>query len=304
MENRNVVDAFSTIDNRRVIIFLSLAFGIAWLSALIVFLTGGLTNSSEILPGLPVAKVLIPIPYLWAPAIAAILTRWLTHEGWKDLGLHVHLGKSWRYWLMGWLLPAVLTVAGAVVFFLIFPIYFDTSLTTFRQDILATTNSVPSWSEALIAAVIGIAITPITYGLSVLGEVYGWLGYLFPRLMPAGWRRAVVFLGLIWGIWYLPLIFMGDQYGSTYEGFPWLGALVFLWIMLCNSVFFAWLTLRAHSVWPAILGRAAINGTAALSILALIGNPNPLVGPYSIGILGSVGYAVVAIILFLSPEKP
>ena len=44
MEN----DLKTKLDTRRIAIFLGLSFGIAWLTALVIFLTGGLANSPRI----------------------------------------------------------------------------------------------------------------------------------------------------------------------------------------------------------------------------------------------------------------
>jgi uncharacterized protein len=52
-----------------------------------------------------------------------------------------------------------------------------------------------------------------------------------------------------------------------------------------------------------VIGHAAINGIAGLAILALIGNPNLLLGPLPVGIIGSIGYAIVAVILFFWPGQ-
>ena len=56
---------------KRVIIFLAFAFGIAWLTALVIFLTGGLENSRvlDANTGITLAFVLLAGPYMWAPAL-------------------------------------------------------------------------------------------------------------------------------------------------------------------------------------------------------------------------------------------
>jgi hypothetical protein len=89
------------VDSGRIVLFLSLAFGIAWLAGLAIYLTGGLANSPQIVPGVSLALLLMAIPYMWAPAVANILTRLLTREGWKNVGLRPHFRKGWPYWLMG-----------------------------------------------------------------------------------------------------------------------------------------------------------------------------------------------------------
>jgi hypothetical protein len=72
----------TNLDTRRIFIFLGFAFGIAWIAGLIIYLTGGLTNSPQIAPGVSLALLLMAIVYMWAPALGNILTRLITREGW------------------------------------------------------------------------------------------------------------------------------------------------------------------------------------------------------------------------------
>ena len=58
-----------------------------------------------------------------------------------------------------------------------------------------------------------------------------------------------------------------------------------------------WLTARSGSVLPAAVGHGAINAIAGVGALVLQGQPNPLVGPLPIGIVGCVGYVVAAVLL-------
>ncbi|MGD0610410.1 MAG: CPBP family intramembrane glutamic endopeptidase [Anaerolineales bacterium] len=293
------------VDTRRVALFLGLAFGIAWLTGLVIYLTGGIAKSRQIVPGLPLALVLMAVPYMWAPAIAHILTRLISREGWKNLGLRPHFRRGWPYWLMGWVLPGLMTIAGAVVFFLLFPRYFDSSLTLLRQSLQRSPvlARFSPWVVVAIETVAGILISPIVNSLATLGEEFGWRAYLLPKLLPLGWRKALLLMGAIWGVWHWPVIFMGYEYGFKYPGYPWLGPLLFIWITFILGVFLAWITLRAGSIWPAVIGHAAINGIAGLAALMVTGNPNPLLGPLPVGIIGSLGYAVVSLILFFSPGQ-
>ena len=299
MEN----DLKTKLDTRRIVIFLGLSFGIAWLTALVIFLTGGIANSPRIGGILSFALVLMAVPYMWAPAIANILTRLLTREGWRDTGIRPHFQKGWPYWLMAWVLPALMTIFGAILFFALFPGFFDPSLSLIQKSLMGA--PVPAflspWMIAVIEAVAGILISPMVNGWATFGEEFGWRAYLLPKLMPLGWRKAMLLIGLIWGVWHWPLIFMGYEYGFQYPGFPWLGPILFLWITFCFGVFLSWVTLRSGSIWPAVIGHAAINGIAALSVLAVKGSPDPLLGPLPVGIIGSLGYAVIALTLFFWP---
>ncbi|MGA2505045.1 MAG: CPBP family glutamic-type intramembrane protease [Anaerolineales bacterium] len=256
------------VDQRRILLFLGLAFGIAWLSGLAIYLTGGLVNSPQIMPGLSLALVLVAIPYMWAPAISNLLTRLLTGEGWSDVGLRLHFRKGWPFWVIGWVVPGLMTIGGAAVFFLVFRRYFDPGLELVQQNMLNSPlfSHFSPWEVVAFEAVLAILISPVANSLATFGEEFGWRAYLLPKLLPLGWRKATLFLGVIWGVWHWPVIFMGYEYGFTYPGHPWLGL-------------------------------------AALAILVVTGAPNPLLGPLPIGIIASVGFAAVALCLFFWPGQ-
>ena len=66
------------------------------------------------------------------------------------------------------------------------------------------------------------------------------------------------------------------------------------WFTVVTGCFLAWATLRARSVWPAVIGHAAINGISALGAIFVQGSPSSLLGPLPLGLLGSLGWAAVA----------
>jgi len=292
------------IDTRRILIFLAFAFGIAWSAALVIYLTGGLTDSPQIGSGFTLALLLMATVYMWAPALANIFTRLITREGWKEVGVRPHFKKGWLYWLIAWILPSLMTVAGAALFFVLFPRYFDSSLLTIRQMSAKSPSlgNLSPWAVLIIQLAQGVLISPIVNSIATFGEEFGWRAYLQPRLMPLGGRKTMLLIGLIWGIWHWPVIFMGYEYGFSYPGYPWVGPLLFLWVTFGLGIFLGWLTLRSKSVWPAVIGHAAINGIAGAAILVAIGNPNPLLGPVPVGIIGSLGFAAVSLAIFFSPR--
>ncbi len=291
------------IDTRRVVIFLVLAFGIAWVTGLIIYLNGGLVNSPQLAPGISLALILLAVPYMWAPATAHILTRLLTREPWKDVGLRLHFRQGWPYWLLGWVVPGLVTIVGAAVFFLLFPRNFDSGLEVIRASLAKTPAlaGLAPWTFVAVQTIGAIVISPILNGIATFGEEFGWRAYLLPKLMPLGWRKAMLLMALIWGVWHWPVIFMGYEYGFKYPGYPWVGPLLFVLMTFSFGTFLAWITLRGGSVWPAVIGHAAINGIAGISLLMLIGTPNTLLGPAPVGLIGAIGYEVLALLLFFSP---
>ena len=67
----------ANIDKKRILIFLGFAFGIAWAAALIIALTGGLTNSPQVFPGVTLALILLAFvgatDTIWSAARGTIL---------------------------------------------------------------------------------------------------------------------------------------------------------------------------------------------------------------------------------------
>jgi membrane protease YdiL (CAAX protease family) len=293
------------LDTRRIVIFLGFTFSIAWITGLIISLNGGLVNSPQIAPGVTLALILMATAYMWAPALGNILTRLVTREGWKDMGLRPNFKKGWRFWLVGWFLPVLMTLPGAALFFVLFPQYFDASLPYIRQLMAASPSSMSSlspWTLVIVQLAQGVLIAPLINSVFTFGEEFGWRAYLLPKLMPLGGRKATLLIGLIWGIWHWPVIFMGYEYGFSYPGYPWVGPLLFIWVTFGLGVFLGWLTLRSRSVWPAVIAHAAVNGVGGVAVIALAGEPNLLLGPLPVGIIGSLGFALVAIAIFVWPK--
>lgn len=287
------------LDIKRIGLFVALAFGLAWAIGLVIFLTGGLVNSPVLVPQmqLTLAAILLAGGYMWAPGLAHLLTRLLTREGWQDTWLRPHFKRGWRFWLAAWVMPALCTVVGAAAFFALQPGYFDPDLTMLRGMLAQNPQTAAINPWLVVAAQLGsaILIAPLVNGLFTFGEEFGWRGYLLPKLLPLGERRALLISGVIWGVWHWPVIAMGHNYGFGYAGAPWTGMLLMVWFTVVTGVFLGWVTLRAGSVWPAVIGHAAINGISALGVLFLQGTPSSLLGPLPVGLLGSLGWAAAAV---------
>lgn len=291
----------NSIDRRRIAIFVALAFGIAWAVALVVYLTGGLVNSPVLIPALNVslATVLLAVGVMSSPAIAHILTRIITREGWEDVWLRPNLRRGWPYWLAAWFLPGILTVIGLGIFFALYPMYYDPSHGVV-MELLPPGASIDPRIIIIAQLIQAMLLAPVLNGAFTFGEEFGWRAYLQPKLMPLGGRTATLLVGVIWGLWHAPIIAMGHNYGFDYPGAPWSGILMFVWIAVLFAALLGWVTVRSGSVWPAVIGHGAINGIAGLGVLFVQGQPNPLLGPLPVGVIGSLGFAVAAAIIFAS----
>lgn len=279
---------------RRVAIFCAIAFAQAWIIAVILWRLGGLSA--------PQALPLMAVGTMSAPTVAHLLTRLLTHEGWADMWLRPRLRIGWRYWLLAWFGVAALILVGMVVYFALFPQHYDPKLTAVLQQI-PPEYSISPWAIAVQGLLLGLLISPFVNGLATFGEEFGWRGYLLPRLMPLGVRKATLLTGVIWGVWHAPYIAMGHNYGLAYRGAPWLGILAMVWFCVIVGTALAFLSWRAGSVWPAVIGHAVLNGLANTPTLFLRGAPNPLLGPLVVGVIGGIGFAVVALVLWWRDDE-
>ena len=292
-----------TRDTKRVWLFATCAFAIAWSIDLVIDLKGGLSH-----PGVGSLAWMLLVASMYAPSLANILTRLLTREGWHDLFLWPRFRRDWRFWVVAWLGTPLLALLGAGLFYALFSQYLDTTLSAARALLEQTAKSAGrpvSFGPTVFIVmqiVQTIVMAPLINGPAALGEEFGWRAYLLPKLVPLGRRKAVILLGVIWGMWHWPIIAMGDNYGLGYPGAPWVGLLAMAWFTTVAGVFLAWLTLRAKSVWPAVIGHGAINGIASLGALFAKGDPNPLLGPLPVGLIGSVGFVMLAVALFAWPR--
>jgi membrane protease YdiL (CAAX protease family) len=136
----------------------------------------------------------------------------------------------------------------------------------------------------------------------MLGEEFGWRAYLLPKLMPLGPRKAILLVGAIWAAFHWPAVFMGYNYGFGYWGAPVAGPLLSMLALGFSSAFYAWVTLRTGSVWPAAIGHGVNNGVSPLMAFFHLGEVDRLIGPGTWGIVGCLGYALLALVIFLSPR--
>jgi len=294
---RNLMN--STIDRRRILIFVAITFGITIAAGMVNLLTGGYGSGGYLRPA-PLAQILTYV-MAYSPALAHIATRLITREGWSNTYLRPKLRRGWPFYLAACFLPLVAIITGGAIYYLLFPGRFDLSMAFARETnkIAATDTLASVLSRKALEGLIGI----LAGGLLVfIGEEFGWRAYLLPKLMPLGSRKAILLTGAVFGMFHWPMILAGFQYGLGYWGAPVVGPLLFVLIILSPSVIFGWVTLRSGSVWPTCFAHAAHNMFCRLMLLFLTGIPDALIGPEPEGIVGCLGYVLLALPLLLIPR--
>ncbi|MDD3361930.1 MAG: type II CAAX endopeptidase family protein [Hespellia sp.] len=100
---------------------------------------------------------------------------------------------------------------------------------------------------------ITIAVLPINFFLvfiAFFGEEYGWRYYLQPMLQKRfGLRGGVIILGIVWGLWHLPVNFFYYSPGSGLQS-----AVAQQITCITLGIFFAYAYMKTQNIWvPVIL---------------------------------------------------
>ena len=290
----------SKIDRKRIYMFVAIAFVPSIAVALVIYLNGGLFSSYPT-TRTPLAGDLIGL-LMFAPALAVVIARAVTGEGLSNMLLRPNLRRGWPLYLAALFLPALANLIGGAIYYLLFPSRFDPSMTYAREELgmIARGGAMDPWPFIIVQTAYAIAMSLPTIYVP-LGEEFGWRAYLQQKLIPLGPRTAVLLVGVIWAAWHWPTIFLGQQYLLGYWGEPVVGPLLWVWTLLPVSVLYGWLTLRGGSVWPAAIAHGVHNATCRLMFWFLSGPVDVLVGPGAGGIVGSLGYFLVALPIFLIP---
>lgn len=247
------------------------------------------------------------------PAIGVVVTRLLTGEGFRCVWIKpVRFRRTWKYYVAGWLGPIALVAIGGAVYFLLNPNQFDPSMPMFveaMQEQLGSAGTSAAMDESKIrmlgyAQLALVLVAPFLNCVTCFGEEWGWRGYLLQHMLE---KRNVTFSivvsGVIWGLWHAPITVLGHNYGLDYPGWPFLGIVAMCCFCVVLSCLFSWLTLRAKSCLPAVLAHGAVNSCISAPSMFLIGTPNPFIGPTATGIIGGIGFIVVAVLCLTSLRK-
>lgn len=250
----------------------------------------------------PAAAALWMVPVfagcMFTPALASLLCRLVTREGFSDMKLRPHLKGHVRVYLIAWFGPTVLIALGAALWFLLNPSAFDLSMSTLAAGLGREPEALRPliYSQILLGAAAGPAINFIP----TLGEELGWRGYLLPRLRRLlSPRLALLVTGVIWGLWHAPMIALGHNYGTGYAGAPWGGILMMVLFCVGVGALMGYVSVRADSALPAALAHAGLNALAGSgAFFAVAGTTNPFVGPSPTGFVGGAAFFVTAAVLF------
>lgn len=229
-----------------------------------------------------------------SPAIASVITRAVTKEGFRDMKLHLRLRGNFRYYLLAFALPLVFVPA-----FMIIP---------------AAIRGNTEWPDSvkasdIIAAVFQLVTMAVFGSVGLIGEELGWRGYMNRKTEPLFGRFEALFTcligGLIWGLWHFPIDIANYMLGFETASEMFQNAIERTVILIMLSVILMWLTKKTDSIFPAVILHAVYNGTVSVvdGMLSSSGSAAELGFENVIGYLPLLALAVMFMIFMLKSDK-
>lgn len=231
------------------------------------------------------------------PAVSVILTRMNAKEGFKNLSIKPDFKKNMKFYISAYLLTPFVAYAGAILYFIMFR--GDLDFLGSKFAVSSGAKDMESYISNLLAAIpLAIIVNPLMGIVQCFGEEFAWRGYLLPKLSKYFTpQRAVIINGVIWGIWHSPIIAMGFNYGTEK---PLFGVLAMIILCVVFGIIESYLFFKTESIWAPVLFHASVNGIDLYkpSELFMSKEPDLFIGPDLTGVIGGMGFIVIALILF------
>lgn len=195
---------------------------------------------------------------MFAPALAVLITRLITKEGFKDSYLELNFKGNTKYYILSIIVPLLNSFVGMLCIWLF---YMDSSF--------SETFTMEYFDEVLPVLLYYIALSIILIP-HVFGEEWGWRGYLMPKLLRLMNKpMAIIVGGILWGLWHAPLTVIGHDFGVDYPLFPWLGIVAMCISCTLMNAFMTLITERTKSIYPTCFIHGINNNIGAAVLLTM-----------------------------------
>ena len=188
-----------------------------------------------------------------------------SRKGWQSLGLG-RLGL--RMWPIAFFGTLAITVAATAA--------------VWATPLASVTAPAGGIIKSAVSLVIQVLILATSFALA---EEIGIRGYLLPKLLPLGRKRALLMTGLVWATWHMPLLFLTSliPVGNKVIGVP-----LFYAAVVAGSFFYGYLRIVSGSLWPASIAHAVHNSAWGLMVAFTATSSPVLVNSYLLGDSGIV----------------
>jgi membrane protease YdiL (CAAX protease family) len=221
--------------------------------------------------------------------ILLVVLRWKGgREAFAGAGL---AGGKWRVWLV--------YGAGLVAFYglqTFLNYVFKLGQVVDLKSAFPQMASLPAPALMLTMALNTVIIGPFLGLIITFGEEYGWRGYLQTELTRLGRIRGVFLLGVIWGIWHWPVIWMG----YNYPGQPILGSIAMVFMCVILAYFLAYAVFKSNGIWTAAYLHALSNQSFSFFAMALV-MPTSMLFSFGLGLPSLVLGALIVLLILRDP---
>jgi uncharacterized protein len=241
---------------------------------------------------------------MFAPAVGVLVVRFLSPKSVVPIVQTTGLGigrwpQSLGYWLFGWFGLTIIGIAAPFVAALLGMCHLDLEKFSGYHHLLlerpggeAALERFPVQTLLLIQFA-SLLVAPGVNAILVFGEEWGWRGFLLPKLLPLGQWRALLWTGVLWGLWYSPVVLLGYDYPLH----PKVGIVLMIIFCVIFGVLLGWLRLATGSIWPAAVGHGALN--AAGGFFYVVTDANQPIDTAHLTILGWTGWIMPLLVILL-----
>ena len=225
------------------------------------------------------------------PLLAVIFTQLISKEPvLKGLGISFKVN---RWWWIGWLLMPVIAMATLGVTLLMPGARWTPDGEMVRQSLQSMPEGVGVWGLIGITLVSGLFAGITLNAVFAFGEEIAWRGFLMEIFKGKKFLTAILWIGVIWGLWHAPLILNGHNYPQH----PVAG--VFMMVILCIllTTMLMYFRKKSGSVIVAAIMHGTINAVAGVTAIVVTPAHDLLYG--GAGVAGMIVLLVVDVCLYL-----
>ena len=234
------------------------------------------------------------IMLMWIPALCATIANIVSiNEKNEKFSLKKHLmdlglgGCRFVYILLGFIIPLLYLLIPYMIYWAKYPDNF-------------AYHGVPLnliLSDCLPVLFLGTAVGLIT----ATGEEIGWRGFMVPAFVERiGLRKTLMFTGLFWSCWHLPLLIFGGYMAET----PMLYRIpAFILCILPVGIIAGLLAYKSKSMWPAALLHATHNNLDQYILGVITRGENMMYYVSETGMLTIICAWIIAIVMYVTITK-
>lgn len=280
-------------NSKKLIKFLIILFGMSWLIQII-----GIVSKNGYVYTTCLALI------CFVPLISVgICEKGISHEK-SGIFWDTNLTENWKWFLIAWILSAVVVIICSAAFFISFPSKFDLNCGYYTSILPADSElrQIKSLDFVFIEIFSSWFFGSFLNTFIFFSQEAGFRGNLVPRLKEKfGFKKAVVISGVLFGAYRFPIIaFAGYEYGNGYLLSPLLGMLTHIVYTVAISIFLSFIYSKSQSVWMAAISIGTVRALSPCALYFLPEEPlNTLLGPSVTGLIPASVLLVFALILLL-----